>query len=63
MDVTIFYAVCVSAVGAASTALVWYTIRYRRFTVPLRPRLANHYAFRGLVVPGVFLASIAIQSG
>ena len=34
VDVTIFYAVCVSAVGAASTALVWYTIRHRRFIVP-----------------------------
>lgn len=57
---TIFYAICVSAVGAASTSLTWYAIIYRSFTRPLKRRMARFYVFRGLVVPIVFLSSIPV---
>ncbi|HUL86448.1 MAG TPA: TMEM175 family protein [Actinomycetota bacterium] len=57
---TVFYAVCVAATGAASTALVWYVVMFRRFTIPLPRLIARYYVFRGLIVPLIFLASIPV---
>ena len=57
---TVFYAVCVAATGAASAALAWYVVSFRRFTIPLPSLIARYYVFRGLIVPVVFLASIPV---
>jgi TMEM175 potassium channel family protein len=57
---TVFYAVCVAATGAVSTALVWYVVMFRRFTIPLPRLIARYYFFRGVIVPAVFLASIPV---
>jgi len=60
VQATVFYAACVAATGAASTALGWYVVMFRRFTIPLPPLIARYYVFRGLIVPVVFLASIPV---
>ena len=57
---TVFYALAVSAVGAASTLLAWYTAMHRKYVKPMPPRLVHYYVLRGLIAPVVFLASIPV---
>jgi uncharacterized membrane protein len=57
---TVFYALCVAATGAAFTALSWYVVMHRAFTVPLPRPTARLYVLRVLIVPAVFLLSIPV---
>jgi uncharacterized membrane protein len=57
---TVFYSICVSAVGITFTGLAGYTVLFRRFAGPQVSRVARFYVYRGLIVPVVFGASIVV---
>lgn len=59
VDATVFYAATLSVIGLVVTLVAWYAFRYRRLGVA-DDRVWHGMLLRSLIVPAVFLPSIAV---